>query len=427
MNPPPDPLASLPDAMTSPLPPVEPVHDFVRKLRQRGLHGPVIDYVRWQAARRAALQSGTAEPAYPDLAPLSINLDLTTACNYACEHCIDLDMLNSGISHDDATLRASLLEMRRRGLRSVILIGGGEPTVHPRFTDMVRFLKELGLDVAIVSNGSRNDRIASIVDVLGPQDWVRLSLDAGTDATFQALHKPKRPIRLEEIVAGVLPWRERRPDLRIGFSFVVTWLGNERVAGEHVTENLHEMAAAARLARDHGFSYISFKPFLLRTEAGAEVMEPDAQGGPDESSLVQRLRQGLAEARQYASPDFAVVESTNLRLLLAGTWREWTHQPKTCHMQALRQVLSPLGLWNCPAHRGVPEARLDARDAYADPARVQRSQTRLVEALDAFDASVRCRAVTCLYHATNWHLEAAIADPAAFAAQLPLDGLDTFL
>src|SRR5690606_23766241 len=92
----------------------------------------------------------------------------------------------------DETLRAQLGEMAARGLRSVILIGGGEPTLYPGFTDFVKYLKELRLQVAVVSNGSRNDKILEIAPYLEEGDWVRLSLDSGTNETFQRMHNPSR-------------------------------------------------------------------------------------------------------------------------------------------------------------------------------------------------------------------------------------------
>ena len=109
-------------------------------------------------ALRAARARGEAGPAMPDWAPLSINLDLTTACNYACDHCIDLEILNSGIAYEEQALRASLKEMAARGLKSVILIGGGEPTAYPGLASFVRVLKGPALQAAVASNGSRNDR-----------------------------------------------------------------------------------------------------------------------------------------------------------------------------------------------------------------------------------------------------------------------------
>jgi hypothetical protein len=399
-----------------PLPPrpaarAEPVHDFARKLAQPALVDAVRAYVAWQRTLRAARRDGRPDPAPPVAAPLSINLDLTTACNYACDHCIDWEILNRGISHDDAVLRASVAEMASRGLRSVILIGGGEPTVHPSFVPFTRHLKTLGLEVAVVSNGSRNERILDVVDTFDGKDWIRLSLDAGTDATFQAMHRPKKPVTLDAICAGIAPIKARNPAPRVGFSFVITWRGAERGPGAPVVENIDEIPLAARRARDAGFDYVSFKPFLTRRGDGSEVMDPSrSEAALDE--VVRRIRAKVDEARALASPTFRVLESTNLRVLEAGTWRDLTRQPRTCHMQALRQVLTPLGLYNCPAHRGAPKALIAGKGAYADAAAVAATSGATAAILDRFDASTECAEVTCLYHGANWWLEHAIADEA---------------
>ena len=407
--------------------PVAPIHDFVRKLRQGPFHARVVDYVAWQKQRRAAREAGEPLPAMPAWAPLSINLDLTTACNYACDHCIDWDILNSGISYDDDRLQASLRAMAAGGLKSVILIGGGEPTVHPRFREMVRFLKELGLQVAVVTNGGRNERILDVVDCLDEDDWIRLSLDSGSDPTFQAMHKPKKPITLEAICAGIPPIKARNPKPRVGFSFVITWEGSEREDGAPaVVENLDEIPAAARLAKDHGFDYISYKPFLTRTDEGAEVMDPEA-ARRETAEIVARIESRIAEARTLGDAGFAVLESINLKLLATGAWREWTSQPRTCHMQVLRQVLSPLGLWNCPAHRGVPKARIDAATAFSNEDAARQAADRIAGILDSFDASHECREVTCLYHDTNWWIERAIASPDGLADDAVEDARDYFL
>ena len=398
---------------------VAPVHDFVRKLQQRALRERVVAYTAWARA-----QDGSP---LPDWAPLSINLDLTTACNYACDHCIDFDILNSGINHKDGELRASLAGMAARGLRSVILIGGGEPTVYPRFREIVRFLKSLDLQVAIVSNGSRNERIHDIIDCMDENDWIRLSLDAGRDDTFQAMHKPKTPIHLDDICAWATRWKARNPKPRIGFSFIITWSGAMRAPDTPaVVENIDEMAQAARLAARHGFDYISFKPFLVRAEDGAEVLEPE-KARAEREQLVARIQAQVREARREDSTSFTVVESTNLRVLAEGTWRDWTRQPRTCHMQVLRQVLSPQGLWNCPAHRGVPRARIHDRTAYATPDEVGAVASNTQRMLETFDASSACREVTCLYHDANWWIERAIADPAALDDAPALEGEDYFL
>jgi sulfatase maturation enzyme AslB (radical SAM superfamily) len=407
--------------------PREAVHDFSRKLRQPSLYGRVVDYVAWQRDVRAARARGEAGPAMPDWAPLSINLDLTTACNYACDHCIDLEILNSGIAYEEQALRASLKEMAARGLKSVILIGGGEPTIYPGFPAFARYLKDLGLAVAVVSNGSRNDKILEAATRFDAGDWVRLSLDAGTDATFQRMHKPKKPVSLDHICAGITKIKAANPAPRLGFSYIITWKGaTSRGADDTIVENLDEIPLAARRARDAGFDYISFKPFLTRREDGAEVMDP-AQAEAETAAIVARIRGRLDEAKAFASPTFNVLESANLKMLEAGSWRAWTQQPKMCHMQALRQVLTPLGLYNCPAHRGVPKARIGEKDAYASPAACHTTAAGTAGILDRFDASVECREVTCLYHDTNWWLEEAIEGQGLARSDAVPEGGDWFL
>ncbi len=88
-----------------------------------------------------------------------------------------------------------------------------------------------------------------------------------------------------------------------------------------------------------------------------------------------------------------------------------TRQPRTCHMQALRQVVSPLGLFNCPAHRGVEKARIAGPDAYKDAESAKQTGQNLLKILDQFDASHECREVTCLYNGVNWWIEKLLTEP----------------
>ncbi|MAW61597.1 MAG: hypothetical protein CMJ94_12275 [Planctomycetes bacterium] len=408
------------------------IHDFASKLQRPGLREPLLAYVAWRRAVRAAraeaaerADASAALPEPPDFAPLSINLDLSTACNYACGHCIDWDALNLPDKHDLDELYAALRAMTERGLRSVILIGGGEPTLHPAFGPVVRFLKELQLQVAVVTNGSRNGVIAEVADAFTAGDWVRLSLDAGSDEVFQAMHRPKgRGIDLDEICASAAQIPAANPAVQLGYSFVITWKGASR-AEEHIIENVHEMESAARRAKAAGFDYISFKPFLSRAREGAEVLAPEsAEAG--QASIIERVQAGLDAARQHEDESFRVIESTNLRVFLAGTWREFTAQPQVCHMQALRQVVSPLGVFNCPAHRGVDKARLGAAGLWADP---QAGKQATAALLDEFDAAHECREVTCLYNPANHLIESLIAgetDPELALPERTEPG-DTFL
>ncbi len=385
-------------------------HNFQSKLLQRPAWNQVEKYVRWQQMAVAAESTGDKISPPQTMVPLSINLDLTTACNYRCDHCIDWDILNSGLKHKEEKLRDSLRELARHGMKSVILIGGGEPTIYPRFVEIVQYLKELDQQVAIVSNGSRGDRLLEASHFLTTSDWIRLSLDAGTDATFQAMHKPRQPISLDEICDWVPKIKECNPQVQVGYSFIVTWQGatREQVA---IIENIDELVIAAERARTFGFDYFSVKPFLMRQEENnAEVMNPDtAEDALD--SVILKIRNAINDAKKLETECFRIVESTNLRLLEQKTWKTYTKQPKQCHMQALRQVLTPQGVFHCPGYRGVPAARIAGPEAYCDKEAVGKTTRDTIDTINQFDASQQCANVTCLYNATNWWLQDLIDHP----------------
>ena len=391
------------------------IHDFATKLTQPGAKEALEQYVRWQVGLRAGRSADeNFDPArVPDFAPLSINLDLTTACNYRCDHCVDLDILNTGIRFEHDKLLASLELMAKKGLRSVIVIGGGEPTLYPKFAETIRFMKSLKLQVSIVSNGTGNKKIAEIADCMDSQDWVRLSLDSGSNPTFQAMHNPRKNFILEEICAVVPEIKAANPDLTVGFSYIVTWQG-AFINNTNIVENLHEIVQATKLARDSKFSYISFKPFLTRDELNnAEVI--DISHAQNLEDTIERIQAQVDEAVQMETDDFKVHRSTGLKAMLQGKTQKLGLQPRQCHMQFFRQVLSPLGLYNCPVYRNQDHGRLGSKNAVADELSYDATRGVTAELVQSFNATSNCKKVTCLYNDVNWWIEHLIEHPAELA------------
>ena len=398
---------------------LSPIHDFMGKLLQPGGIKVLKDYVRWQAAWREGRTQGVSfEQALeniPDHAPLSINLDVTTACNYRCDHCVDMDILNTGIKYDHDKLKDSLSLMMDKGLKSVIIIGGGEPTAYPGFEDIVRHLKARGTGIGVVTNGSLMKKIKAVADVLGKGDWVRLSLDAGSNDTFRRMHKPgSNKCTLDWICQQIAPIKELNPDFRIGFSFIIVW--NDCEANDtKIIENIHEIHAATELAKRSRFDYISFKPFLTRADSNnAEIVEL-VREQRNIRTVVDKIRAELERAKTLEDDAFKVIESTNLRVLENESYHDYTEQPHNCHMQYFRQVMSPLGIFNCPVYRHVPQALLGGKHAYADTESFAETQKNTLRLIEAFDATAECKEVTCLYNHANWFIEDMIRNPEKLA------------
>ncbi|HEX5011306.1 MAG TPA: radical SAM protein [Planctomycetota bacterium] len=399
------------------------MHDFAAKLRQPSLLGRLQGYVRWQAKVRAAQAAGQAIADLMrelDDVPISINLDLTTACNYACDHCVDFEILNTGARYEHEKLLSSLELLAARGLKSVIVIGGGEPTTYPKFEEAMIRMKDLGLKLGLVTNGTGMAKVRDIAHRLDARDWVRLSLDSGTDETFQRMHKPRKAITLDQICEGIPPVKAVNRATKIGFSYIIVWRGCS-ANDAAITENVHEMYTAAERARRYGFDYISFKPFLVRAdENNAEIVDITQQSNRV-ADVMGAIRQQLDLSKRLETDSFKVVESTNLRVLANNSFRNYTRQPQQCHMQLFRQVLSPLGLFNCPVYRHVEKARIGDKHAWAGEAAAAASQEGTARLIQEFDASHECREVTCLYNNANWFVEDLIRHPEKLDELLPAE------
>ncbi len=394
---------------------LSPIHDFMGKLLQPGVVGHLAEYVRWQAAWREGYANGLsfdeALATAPERAPLSINLDLTTACNYRCDHCVDMDILNTGIRYEHEQLKDALAQMADKGLRSVILIGGGEPTAYPGFGDIVRHLKERDIQIGVVTNGSLMKKVQEVADVMGKGDWVRLSLDSADNETFRAMHKPvSKKCTLDWICEQIPAIKDANPELQIGYSFIIVWR-DCHTNDTDIIENVAEINAAAERAKRYRFDYISLKPFLTRAEENNAEIVDLVRDEEHIGGIMETIREQIGRAKQQQDDSFKVIESTNLRVLENGSYKDYTEQPHNCHMQFFRQVISPLGVFNCPVYRHVPQALIGGKHAYATNDSCRETRDNTLRLIEAFDATEECKDVTCLYNHANWFIEDLIRNP----------------
>lgn len=394
-------------------------HDFCSKLRQASVVERLRAYISWQ-------RSGAPPDGIPPFGPLSINLDLTSACNFACPHCVDSGIINTGESIQLSDIRGSLETLKQRGLLSVILIGGGEPTLHRDFEEVVCFSKKLGLQVGIVTNGTRLDRVASVAERLEPKDWLRLSVDAGTRETFIKAHRPRVTADLHAILQNAHDIKKAHPAISLGYSFVIVWDGIE--AGGHVLDpNIDEMVSAVHLAVQYGFDYVSFKPCLVRLEGSGRESLLNETAEERQARLSAALRKNLDLAQAAAGGRIAILQSVNLQALLAGKVDELKTQPRICHMQYFRTVLAPAGIYHCPAFRGIENARLAGAGGYADSGCFDATSAELARSIFSFDAAHECREVACFYNHANRELEHLIAGSCAPMDIVPLEDDNFFL
>lgn len=378
-------------------------HDFSSKLRQREILQRLQDYVQWQRNWHAGIHHRDL----PFYSPISINLDLTSACNFSCAFCVDSRLINEGKSLILKQVEETIDTLHSHGLCSVILIGGGEPTLHPQFGEIVRYIKNKKLQIGVVTNGSRLEKIEGIVGKLGEKDWIRISIDAASEGVFKDLHSPKISVTLSEILKKAKRLKEKNPMVALGYSFVIVWEGVE-INGKRLQSNLHEIVEAVKLAGEFSFDYVSFKPCLIRmNDSQRETLLKDVEK-TKEGEIIDQIQRHLQEARHFAGDSIKILESFNLKAMLNLETDKIKRQPKRCHMQFFRTVVSPFGIFHCPAFRGVEEAKIGGPEGYLSVSQLKESLRKTGDLIISFNADEECRDVGCFYNRANWWLEELI-------------------
>ena len=400
------------------------IHQFGDKLRHPRTIAAFREFVAGMRHYRAT--GSTERLAATPL--LSINLDLTTACDHACGHCVDDEVINTGPKYSGDNVLHTIDTLADRGLCSVILIGGGEPTLHPKFGDIVRHIKARGLELGLVTHGGHAHKIVEVAEEFQPTDWVRFSIDAATNETYQDIHfgqagkKPRNT--LAEILSNGRSIKDANPAIQLGYSYVVVPPGQE-YHGRKLRDNIDEIPGAAANAREHGFTYLSLKPCLIKRELEGETLMYGVR--PDEiAALTARIRDRIAAAEAVAG-DVRIVQSQNLVAMLAGRLDVLREQPAICYAGFLRQVVSPFSIVHCPAWRGDVRAQVGTKLGYADPQAAAATAAATVQNLLHFNATRTCADIACFYNSMNRSIEHVIESDVPVEELEPSTARDTFL
>lgn len=109
---------------------------------------------------------------------ISTHISPEGSCNLKCSYC--------SVTYRDTHSRIPLpviqqyvTDLMGRGLKAVILTGGGEPTMYPDFNELVLWLHAQGLKVALITNGTMTKRVDR--SVWKCFMWVRVSLNVFPD------------------------------------------------------------------------------------------------------------------------------------------------------------------------------------------------------------------------------------------------------
>jgi wyosine [tRNA(Phe)-imidazoG37] synthetase (radical SAM superfamily) len=103
-----------------------------------------------------------------------------------------------------AEVAAQVERVRARGesIDFLTFVPDGEPTLDAGLTEAIRLLRPLGIDIAVISNGSLLGR-PGVRDALAEADWVSVKADAATEATWRQVNRPHPSLDLSVVQGGI--------------------------------------------------------------------------------------------------------------------------------------------------------------------------------------------------------------------------------
>ena len=240
--------------------------------------------------------------------PLQVQISISDLCNQGCRTCayrmegyssnalfVDRDSSGRVVNANPVRwilrekLEAILDDCQKLGVKAIQITGGGEPTLHPEYSEVFDGIVRRGLDLGVVTNGVllTNPHAIEALTRPGVETWIRVSLDAGTAKTYTHFRRchPDHWGRVWQTIRTLVAARNylRNSPLTIGVGFVVN------------AENYREVPDATRLARDAGVDNIRlsgvFQPH------GADYFAP----------FLSEAIDSCAAAMSLQTPTFSVV------------------------------------------------------------------------------------------------------------------------
>jgi MoaA/NifB/PqqE/SkfB family radical SAM enzyme len=143
--------------------------DLIVESKKLNLDGTKI---AWHQDRIQAWERGER------IAPITIDIALTRACNYGCHYCYAMLQENDRKTINRQVIFDFLEDCARIGVKGISFVSDGESTISPVFVDAVKRGHELGLSMAVGTNAFVFNR-RKLEELLPSLTYLRVNISAG--------------------------------------------------------------------------------------------------------------------------------------------------------------------------------------------------------------------------------------------------------
>lgn len=264
-------------------------------------------------------------------APVTVEIDLSNRCYLGCQSChfahthsrgpwvskarrLPMAWEGSGDLADRTMIDRALVEMQQVGVKGLVWSGGGEPTLHPDWLEIVTLARSLGFEQGMYTAGGLLTESSATI-LAQSAAWVVVSLDCADAATYAA-EKRVAPAYFDQACRGIRALASARAAV-VGVSFLLH------------AENWNTADAMLVLARSLGATYTTFRPTIETSPEAPATVTGDRAWITAALPTLQALA---------AEPD---VECDPARFL---AYRDWAGRSyDTCHGIKLHATITPDG------------------------------------------------------------------------------------
>jgi len=212
--------------------------------------GPFNAYkVLRNAGRMSMIANGAIIP------PITASVEPSSFCNLKCPYCNSKKFRAENQSKLPKDLLQRLpQELSIYGVKGVLFTGGGEPLSNPHLLPTFEDYKRRGLDVGLITNGTMFRSMDDFYDVVGSCSFVRISLDAIQNQTYQRMHGTKIDVAVVlRYIKELVKARSHscNSKCKIGVSYLID------------KDNLNEFDHAVKTLRELGINYVQVKPIFI--------------------------------------------------------------------------------------------------------------------------------------------------------------------
>ena len=200
------------------------------------------------------------------LPPVEARIDLTLRCNLNCAWCNSAVYRKCGDELDMEFVYKLIDFLAYWGVKAICWAGGGEPTLHPHFSNLLQYAAEKGLGNGLLSNGTATNN--HIHETVGKYTrWAGISVDAGTAETYKEL---KGRDCFQQVLDNLGIMVKNSVNCDVGYKFLIS------------PSNQHEIFTACEAAKRVGVRDFIARPMdtmhqgMANHDAKAEHLNPVA-------------------------------------------------------------------------------------------------------------------------------------------------------